>query len=81
MEKWRDRAYKLQKALDIRDLNTAEYMLWDNYSTPIYDNIVSKYIEPATIQAHVAQARMLKPWAAAIEEFSKYYVLPVGDGP
>lgn len=78
MEKWRDRAYKLQKALDIRDLNTAEYMLWDNYSTPIYDNIVSKYIEPATIQAHVAQARMLKPWAAAIEEFSKYYVLPVG---
>ena len=78
MEKWRDRAYKLQKALDIRDLNTAEYMLWDNYSTPIYDNIVTKYIEPATIQAHVAQARMLKPWASALEEFSKYYVLPVG---
>ena len=73
--KYRDDHKKLIKDLQMRDLNTAEYLLWTAEGTPIYDNIVAGYVEPATVAAHAAQAELLADWVKVRLEFEKEYNL------
>lgn len=74
-KKFRQDSERLRAALGIRDLNTAEYLLWTRDGTPIYDNIVAKYMEPATVRAHVEQAKLLEPWNDALNKFMNKYTI------
>lgn len=77
-KRYRDNSQKLAKDLAIKDLNTAEYLLYTAEGTPIYDNIVAMHVEPAMIAAEVSKAKMLEEFSAAARAFDKYYSLKEG---
>lgn len=59
-KRWKDRTQKLQKELSKKDMNTAEYLFWVNEGTPFYNGVYQVVMEPASIAAESAKAKILE---------------------
>lgn len=71
--RWQDRQQDLGKDLSVKDMNTAEYLFWQNEGTPFYDNIYQPIMEPASIGAEAIKAKMLDKFSNMISKLAKFY--------